>query len=92
MESPKRDTAEALRDIQWLNDQPQWKRLTLLIEKQIAVRQNLLSRPIATPQEQAQHNVYVGEVAGLSFLLAAPQRAIAALLETQPSIKSSSTV
>lgn len=85
--SEKRDTAEALRDIQWLNDQPEWKRLTLLITKQMEVRYNLLMRPVVTPQDQAQHNVYAGEIAGLNFLLRAPEKAIAALLEANPSVK-----
>lgn len=86
--SDKRDTAEALRDIQWLNDQPEWKRLKQIIENQITHRKAILSRPIVTPQDQTQHNVYVGEVAGLNFLLRAPETAMAALLEASSVRKS----
>ena len=87
MDSKKREVAEAIRDIQWLQDQAEWQRLTGLITKQIEVRQQLLARPVVTPQDQAQHNLYVGEVAGLSFLLKAPTLALETFLREQPNPK-----
>lgn len=83
-ESRKREVAEALRDIQWLQEQPAWRRLTGLITSQVEARKRLLLRPIITSQDQAQHNVWVGEVTGLDFLLQAPEKAIAALLKEAP--------
>ena len=81
MQMEKREIAEALRDIQWLQDQVEWRRLTALITRQIEVRRQLLARRISTPEEQAQHNVFVGEVAGLNFLLQAPALAIETLTQ-----------
>jgi hypothetical protein len=71
-ESTKRQVAEAINDLEWLQSQPQWRRFAEFIQKQADARKRLCLKTISSPEEQAAFNFHLGEVSGLETILAAP--------------------
>lgn len=79
MDNTRREIPETIRDIQYLIDCPEWQRLVTFLKGQIEARERAVRRPIITPQDQAEHNICVGELLTLHLFLKAPEIMLAGL-------------
>lgn len=80
----KREIAESLRDLQWLQSQPAWERYRDFLQKNLEARLLMLRRVIRTPEEQAEHNRVVGAIEAFRFLLDAPDILVGLLEKESP--------